>query len=81
MPVMTDREALKKVLKDHVNETYHSDIDNLFNEIERLQEYRNLVWFIANDYVELSWEKVKWQRNDFMSRCGKLIEKLESSDE
>lgn len=29
---------------------------------------------IANDYVELSHDKVMWQRNDHMKRCKKMIE-------
>ena len=36
-------------------------------------ELLNLVKFIANDYVELSHDKVLWQRNDFMKRCKKFL--------
>ena len=43
-------------------------------EIERLQKYKELVRFIANDYYELSHDKVKWQHNDWYRRCRKLIE-------
>ena len=50
-------------------ETYASD------EIDRLVEYEKLVHFIANDYIELSFEKAKWQRDDWRKRCRKLIEK------
>lgn len=46
-------------------------------EIERLDKYRALVWFIANDYYELSYDKIKWQRDDWKKRCQKLIEELE----
>lgn len=48
------------------------------DEIERLRKYRELVMFIANDYYELSHDKIEWQRNDWMKRCGKLIEELEN---
>lgn len=29
----------------------------------------DLIRYIANDYVELSHEKIKWQRDDFMKIC------------
>ena len=43
-------------------------------EIERLQKYEKMVQFIANDYYEMSHDKVKWQRDDWKNRCRKLIE-------
>lgn len=44
------------------------------NEIERLQRYEKLVQFIANDYHELSYDKAKWQRDDWKKRCKELIQ-------
>jgi hypothetical protein len=44
------------------------------DELNRLAEYEKLVQFIANDYHELSYEKVMWQRDDWKKRCQKLIE-------
>ena len=44
------------------------------DEIKRLQRYEKMVWFIANDYHELSHDKVQWQRDDWKKRCRKLIE-------
>lgn len=35
---------------------------------------RHLVETIANDYVELSHEKILWQRNDFMNQSRKYLE-------
>ena len=49
-------------------------VRNREKEIERLKKYEQLVWFIANDYYELSHDKVKWQHNDWYKRCRKLIE-------
>lgn len=43
-------------------------------EIKRLQKYEKMVWFIAHDYYELSYDKIKWQRDDWWKRCRKLIE-------
>ena len=43
-------------------------------EIERLKRYEELVQFILNDYHELSYDKAKWQRDDWKKRCKKLIE-------
>ena len=45
----------------------------LEKEVERLQKYEELVKFIADDYIELSYEKAQWQRNDWRKRCEKLI--------
>jgi len=42
-------------------------------EIERLKKYESVVQFIANDYVELSYEKAQWQRDDWRKRCVKTI--------
>jgi hypothetical protein len=44
--------------------------------IADLEKYRNLVEFIANDYIELSYDKAQWQRDDWMKRCKKLIEEM-----
>ena len=34
----------------------------------------DLIRYIANDYVELSHDKVVWQRNDFMRICQEWLE-------
>ena len=34
----------------------------------------DLIRYIANDYVELSHDKVLWQRNDFMKICQEWLE-------
>ena len=44
------------------------------NEIERLRKYEAMVKFIANDYVEMSYDKIKWQAYDWRKRCIKVIE-------
>jgi len=33
-----------------------------------------LIHYIASDYVELSHDKVVWQRNDFMRICQEWLE-------
>lgn len=43
-------------------------------EIRRLRKYEQLVHFIANDYWELSHDKIKWSYTDYKKRCRKLIE-------
>lgn len=51
-----------------------SDICSLArDEIERLRKYESLVRFISNDYHELSYEKVQWQRDDWKDLCIKLV--------
>jgi len=47
--------------------------NHMADYIERLEKYRNLVEFITSDYVELSYEKAQWQRDDWRKRCINLI--------
>jgi len=46
-------------------------------ELEKLNQYRDLVLFIANDYNELSYDKIKTQRDEWRKLCQNLINKLE----
>ena len=41
--------------------------------IANLEKYRDLVEYISSDYVELSYDKAQWQRDDWRKRCIKLI--------
>ena len=45
----------------------------LMKEVARLQQYESMVHFIANDYIELSYDKAQWQRDDWVKRCRKTI--------
>ena len=47
---------------------------DLEEKIKKLEEYERLVRFIAEDYIELSYEKAQWQRDDWRKRCIKLIQ-------
>jgi hypothetical protein len=42
-------------------------------EIARLEQYESMVHYIANDYIELSYEKAQCQRDDWYKRCNKII--------
>lgn len=42
--------------------------------VEQLEEF---VRFIANDYFELSHDKVRWQRDEYIKKANKLMEKME----
>lgn len=46
---------------------------------ENFSKLRNFVLYVANDYVELSHEKVRWQRDDFMKKAKKLLGELDES--
>jgi hypothetical protein len=48
-------------------------IEKLEAEIARLEQYESTVHFIANDYIELSYEKAQRQRDDWYKRCNKTI--------
>jgi hypothetical protein len=43
---------------------------------ENYSKLYNFVRYIANDWVELSHEKVRLQRDDYMKRAKELLEKL-----
>jgi hypothetical protein len=43
------------------------------DEIARLEQYESMVHYIANDYIELSYEKAQCQRDDWLKRCKKII--------
>ena len=75
---IADKEAeLEEDLADHnelVVQTVHMDlhIAKLEAKIERLEQYESMVHYIANDYIELSYEKAQCQRDDWWKRCNKL---------
>jgi len=75
--MMTD--IVKRLQENMINMGHGCrDVDPLCEEaaaeIERLYRYEKMVQFIANDYYEMSHDKVKWQHNDWYKRCRKLIE-------
>ena len=39
-----------------------------------------LIRFIATDYVELSYEKVLWQRNEYIKICREWLEQNKNND-
>jgi hypothetical protein len=44
------------------------------SEYTRLLTAEQLIAYIARDYVELSEEKVLWQRNEFIRLCREWLE-------
>ena len=57
------------------------DLQDLKVELNSLQKFKDLVYFIANDYHELSYEKAVWQRDDWKKRCWKLIQEEDDGGE
>lgn len=43
--------------------------------MSELEELRAFVRMVANDYVELSHDKVRWQRDDYMKIARQLLTK------
>ena len=43
-------------------------------EILRLQGYEKLVQYIASDYWELSYDKIRWLYTEYKTKSRKLIE-------
>lgn len=44
---------------------------------ENLMKLYRFVYYVANDYFELSHEKVRLQRDDFIKEAREVLEKLE----
>lgn len=76
MTDMTDEQILELTPELMVNiiKGRGEIIDAYRKETERLQKYEKMVQFIANDYYELSHDKIKWQYFEYKKRCAKLIE-------
>ena len=49
--------------------------------IANLERYRDLIHFIANDYIELSYDKAQCQRDDWWKRCNKLMAEMEKDED
>lgn len=50
------------------------------SEYTRNLTAEQLISFIANDYVELSYEKVLWQRNEYIKICREWLEQNKNND-
>lgn len=72
--IMTDKLELTTELMLNIIESRGEMIEQYRVEVERLKRYEALVIFIANDYWELSHDKVKWLYTEYKKRCAKLIE-------
>ena len=55
-----------------------AEIAAISEKIAKLEQYRDLVWFIANDSYELSYEKAQQQRDDWRKRCQRLLKEVET---
>ena len=63
-------------MANRIEERWHDALDRvekLEAEVKRLQQYESMVHYIANDYIELSYEKAQCQRDDWLKRCRKTI--------
>lgn len=53
-------------------------LEDLKRELKQLKDERDLfasvVKLIATDSIELSWDKVVWQRNDWRKRAARAVE-------
>ena len=57
---------------------YNTLSDNYNEMFDRYYELYNFVHFVANDYVELSHDKVRWQRDDYIKRARKILGELDN---
>jgi hypothetical protein len=56
---------------ENINSNY---IITYMSEYTRTLTAQELIRYIANDYVELSSDKVRWQRDDFIQICQEWLE-------
>jgi hypothetical protein len=54
-------------------EAVSKENERLRQEVKRLHQYESMVHYIANDYIELSYDKAQCQRDDWLKRCRKTI--------
>jgi hypothetical protein len=69
-------------MANRMEERYHDALDRvekLEAEVNRLHQYESMVHYIANDYIELSYEKAQCQRDDWYKRCNKTITGIENN--
>jgi len=43
---------------------------------EDMQSMWNFIRYVANDYIEFSHDKVRWQRDDYVNKAKKLLDDL-----
>lgn len=53
------------------------DLEEHEKVLEEREKLFNFVHFVANDYVELSNDKIQWQRDDFIKRARKILGELD----
>jgi hypothetical protein len=51
----------------------HATVEDLKEAIVEIKRLRNALHIIANDYVELSHDKVHWQRDDHIRTARKAL--------
>lgn len=56
---------------------YNTLSDNYNEMFGRYYKLYSFVQFIANDYVELSHDKVRLQRDDYIKRARKILGELD----
>ena len=78
---MNDKLELTPELMLNIIESRGEMIEQYRKEVERLERYEKLVQFIANDYWELSHDKIKCIYTEYKKRCRKLIEEDNEDDD
>jgi guanylate kinase len=73
---MAEYEDITEWLKGDGPSKRHAYI-RLEEAAKEIEALRQVVKFIASDYIELSYDKIEAQRNDWRKRCIKVLAKLE----
>ena len=51
----------------------NKELENLISMTIANSDAMEFVRFVANDYIELSHDKVLWQRNDYIKRARNIL--------
>ena len=57
----------------------HATVEELKEAADEIERLRRALHIIANDYVELSHDKVRWQRDDHIKTARKALEESYSA--
>ena len=57
----------------------YTEANCAFDAIAEIERLRQALHIIANDYVELSHDKVRWQRDDHIKTARKALEESYSA--
>jgi len=75
-------ELIYKAQNDEMIDSNYTESGKLMIEAANLlRTLYSEIYFIKNDYIELSHHKIQLQRDDYIKRCQKMIKLFHEYDE